>query len=135
MNEKPAPVCCVICLNSSNEVLFIKRGKEPFRDKWSLISGIGYAKKKLTPEQGVHDEVMWDVAAQPFKIEYLFTVSGDDSEIKVFKAEVEPQDVAPREPDVLDTQWCTLNEVSKLGELGFEHSEILQRFSEHQSNQ
>lgn len=134
MNKKQVAVCCVICLNKNKEVLLIKRGKEPFRDKWSLISGVGYAKKKLTPEQGVHDEVVWDVTAQPFEIEYLFTVTGDYSEIKVFKADVEQQDVVPREPDVLDAQWCSLDEVSKLDELGFEHSEILRKFSEHQSN-
>jgi ADP-ribose pyrophosphatase YjhB (NUDIX family) len=130
MNKENVPVCCVICINENGEILLIKRGKEPFRDKWSLISGVGYAKKNLTPEQGVYDEVVWDVIAQPFEVEYLFAITGDESEIQVFKAEVEPQDVAPREPDVPDAQWYSLDEVSKLGELGFEHSEILRMFSE-----
>lgn len=49
MNTIPT-VCCVIVVNNDNRILLIKRGRDPYVNKWSLISGIGYIKKGITIE-------------------------------------------------------------------------------------
>ena len=128
MNINKMIVCCVVCLNEDGKILLIKRGREPYKNTWALIGGVGYAKKDLTPAQGVFDEVTGDVLAEPTSVEYLFTLSNEDVEIQVFKANVDSGKVAAQAPYVLDIKWCTVNEIKELGELAFEHSIILKKF-------
>jgi len=128
MNKNKAIVCCVICLSEDGKILFIKRGRDPYKGKWSLIGGVGYSKQNLTPEQGVYLEVVGDVVAEPSDVEYLFTISYDNEDVQVFQAHVDSQKVTPQIPYAVDVAWCSENEIKELGELAFEHSDILDKF-------
>jgi len=128
MNKSKQVVCCVICLNEVGEILLIKREREPYKNKWSLISGVGYLKHGLTPEQGVHAEVVCDVLAVPSDVEYLFTLSHSEGNTKVFGAYIESIKVTPQSPYVTEVAWCSRGDVESFGKLAFEHSDILDKF-------
>lgn len=128
MNTSPI-VCCVIVLNENNEILLIKRGKEPYINKWSLISGIGYSKKGMTPIEGVVDEVVGDVTALPFNIKNLFSVQDNSQIVLVFSAQVNKSEVIPVSPYVSELKWFTKNELRNLDNLAFDHEEVLNGYT------
>jgi 8-oxo-dGTP diphosphatase len=127
MNILPT-VCCVIVLDDNNKILLIKRGREPYKNNWSLISGIGYIKKGKSLEEGVIDEVVGDVTALPTNIKKLFSINKDSQEVAVFSAQVNKEEVASASPHVTDMKWCNEDELSNFNELAFDHGEILMKY-------
>ncbi len=103
-------------------------GREPFINKWSLVSGVGYAKKRKTVEEGVIDEVSWDIRAIPFDIKKLFSINKNSQKMVVFSAKVNEEHVAPTPPHVVDIKWCTDDELRNFEDLAFEHQYVLKRY-------
>lgn len=124
IRSKDIKPICVVVLNSKDELLFIKRGREPYENQWALISGIGYIKKGLSLEEGVADEVMGDVGIKPTDIKFLFSLE----DTLVYEAKVDEHEVSPQPPHVLDSTWKSINQTSELGPLAFEHEEILEKY-------
>lgn len=122
-------VCCVIVLNDKKEILFIKRGKEPYKNNWALISGIGYAKMGPTIEDGAKEEVVGDVGVYPTEVEKLFDIKSGDQDVQVFLARVNVESFKPQAPNTVDWTWRSLDKVEELGDLAFNHREILERLS------
>jgi ADP-ribose pyrophosphatase YjhB (NUDIX family) len=127
MNSLPA-VCCVIVSDQDNRILLIKRGRDPYLNKWSLISGIGYIKKGKTPEEGVVDEVVGDVSALPTNIKNLFSIYSDSQKVIVFSAQVNKEKTIIASPHVTDLKWCTEDELGNFDDLAFDHGEILKKY-------
>lgn len=128
MNKLPT-VCCVIVLDKDNNILLVKRGREPHMNKWSLISGTGYTKKEKTLEEGVVDEVFGDIGVLPLNIKKLFSIRIDSQEVVVFIAYVNRDGVIAIPPYVVDICWCTKEEISSFRDLAFDHEAILEKFT------
>jgi len=85
-------------------------------------------KKEFNTRAGCVFGSSWDVVAEPSGVEYLFTISYNKEDVQVFQAHVDSQKVTPQIPYAVDVAWCSENEIKELGELAFEHSDILDKF-------
>jgi ADP-ribose pyrophosphatase YjhB (NUDIX family) len=128
--EKIPTVCCVIIINKKEEILFIKRGRDPYKGQWALISGIGYAKQGLTIEEATEIEVFGDIKVRPFNIKKLFKINDKHQDIVVFEASVDEKKISPVAPYAEDYIWKSLNKIIELGDLAFDNQKVLQRYSE-----
>jgi ADP-ribose pyrophosphatase YjhB (NUDIX family) len=128
--KKLPTVCCVIVLdsNNNNEILLTKRGRNPSKGKWGLISGIGYLDEGMTVEEGVAFEVLGDVKAKPVNITKQFTVIELSQEIVVFTAEVKRDDIIFQTPHVMGIKWCLADKNIETQDLAFNHSNILDKY-------
>lgn len=125
--NKPTTTIAII-RNDQGELLLIKRGREPYKNHWSLVSGIGESRKGLDPKDAVLGEVLWDVGTPLLNHEELFSIGigGDQftDNITVFVGSVNESGIKLRPGYSVAFQWLSLEEA--LGyELAFEHAEIL----------
>jgi len=127
MNTSPT-VCCVIVLDEDGRILLIKRGRDPYVNKWSLISGIGYAKKGKAVEEGVVDEVIGDIMALPINIKKLFSIYDDSQKVVVFSAQVKNGETILASSHVTDWKWCAEGELGNFDDLAFDHGNILKKY-------
>lgn len=97
-------------------------------NKWALVSGVGYAKKGKTIEEGVVDEVVGDVVATPSQIKRLSSLDDNSQEVIVFSAQVNVNEVVPVAPHANGLMWCDESEFPDLSDLAFDHGEILSRY-------
>jgi len=131
MNKEHPDVCCVIVQNHSGEILLIKRGREPYKDMWSLISGIGYTKQGLSLEDGVKTEVIGDIKVVPENTKHLFDIVDDNlQKVSVYSAEVGNQEILPQKPYVTEVKWFNIKDISSLVQLAFGHNRVLSKFTE-----
>lgn len=121
-------VCCVIVLDKDQRILLIKRGKDPHMNKWALISGVGYAKKGMTCEEGVIDEVTGDIATPPTTVKRLFLVEDTSQEVLVFSAEIDKDCMKPVLPHATGAKWISPDELDNHDDLAFGHTKILKRY-------
>lgn len=126
---------CAIVINDKNQLLLIKRGREPFAGYWALISGIGETKKGMVPEQAVLGEVECDLQTA-FDGEFLFTIPIHNDkfvyETVVFIGKVDGSKIKINPPFSLDYKWFSLDKIKKLGRLAYEHNEIIDKYIEKQ---
>jgi ADP-ribose pyrophosphatase YjhB (NUDIX family) len=127
MTQLP-PVCCVIVTNSNQEVLLIRRARDPHKNHWALISGIGYSKKGLSLEEGVTDEVEGDIGTPPFDVKRLFTVKDGKQDIVVFQASIDEDSVSLNPKFVKEYVWKSREDLSQAGDFAFNHREILDKY-------
>ncbi len=125
---------CAIITNDKKEILFIKRGREPFARHWALVSGIGESKKGLDPEQAILGEVMGDIKTPILDPKLIFVLLVPEDygvdEIFVFSGSVDESSIQPNPPYTLDHIWCAPDDIPNLGKLAFEHTTIVQKFLE-----
>ncbi len=135
---KPQAIA-VLVVNDHNEVLLIKRGQEPFRERWALISGTGSTRKGLPPKEAAKEEISWDIQTGPLgEPKFLFYLPSDNkelaSEVLVFMAKVNTHKIKIRKPFVLEYAWANENNIEKFYPLAFEHGEVVNRYFKRQSN-
>ena len=110
------------------KVLLIKRGIEPFKDKWALPGGFvridesleDSAKRELQEETGVKDvyleqlftfgDIKRDPRGRVITISYMALVNSDNIKLKATT-------------DALETRWFTIN---KIPTLAFDHKKIFE---------
>ena len=130
--QKKTRVACAIILNHKNQVLFIKRGRDPFLHHWALISGMGGFEGGSSPEQAVAREVECDIRTSLLntKFEFVFFVPDDSrvTEIIVYSGSVHQPSIRTHPPFSLEYTWRTLENYKNLGQLAFEYTEIMKRF-------
>ncbi len=123
---------CAIITNEQNQILLIKRGREPFLGHWALISGIGATKKGLPPEKAVIDEVKCDLQTLFFEHKLLFTlpVLNDNfvNEVSVFIGKVAESKIIMHPPFSLEYKWFSPNEIRNMAPLAFSHNKIIEKF-------
>ncbi len=123
---------CAIIVNKRDEILLIKRGREPHKDKWALVSGIGESKKGLSPETAVMGEVSWDLGTDSFKGEKIFSipVKDDDQtdEVIVFLGEVNQSEIKLHPGHSSEYKWVLKKNLQEFTNLAFDHEVIIKKY-------
>ncbi len=128
--EQPLIVTSAIILNGKNELLLVKRAREPFKDFWGLIGGKGAFKFTKDPADAVKREVKGDINCD-FEPEF-FTYSFEDFGMPTLtlfyygKIKGEPI-ITPKY--ISDFKWVTSKEAVEM-KLGFDNNRILRKFLE-----
>lgn len=121
---------CAIILNDLGEILLIRRGREPYKDFWALISGIGETKKGLTPDAAVLGEVYCDLQTKILEPKRLFSIDVKDEivdEIIVFTGKVDESRISMHPPYSLEYRWISPEEARRM-KLAFEHAEVIEKY-------
>ncbi len=126
---------CAIVENATGQILLIKRGRDPFKGSWALISGIGESKKGIPPDVGIVGEVRWDIGTDTFRGERLFALPIDDDpytdELVVFLGHIDPRVPITMRPGFsFDYKWVDRTDTQAFKNLAFEHPAIIQRYLE-----
>ena len=123
---------CAIVINEKGEVLLIKRGREPYKNHWALISGTGESKKGRLPEVAVIGEVNCDLSTNSFKGKCIFSVPVEDDEftdeVIIFAGKVDEKEIKINPGFSEDFRWVSLTDAKVLGNLAFEHSRIIAEY-------
>jgi len=123
---------CAIIMNHKGELLLTKRAREPFAGCWALPSGIGEAKKGLSPVEAVIGEVAADLRTA-FQCKELFTLPIENDnhvyETVVFAGSVDESKIICDPRYSLGYQWISPETIDDIGQLAFEHNEIITRYS------
>lgn len=122
---------CAIISNNKNEFLLIKRAREPFKNQWALISGIGYTKITEDLDNAIKAEVKGDIGCD-FVGKYSHTISINNDatidKIIVYSGNIDSQEVKITKRLVSDYKWFSKEEILSLDILAFEHLKILKKF-------
>ena len=128
--ESPQIVVVSIIVRK-NKFLLVKRAREPFKNHWSIISGLSVMNKKYSsdPLQASNDEVLGDIKCEFTNSKfytYIFS-KGDRPTISlIFFGQIKGTPIINTKY-VSDYKWFSIDEVRNL-DLAFEHREILQQF-------
>jgi ADP-ribose pyrophosphatase YjhB (NUDIX family) len=123
--------------NSGYKVLFIKRGKEPFKGKWALPGGrieqkdatlVDAALRELKEETGI-------TVNDPNKLEFVTTVGNSTRDPRgfcltnVFHLHLDrcPKNVKAGD-DAVDYQWSYISSTKTRKDIAFDHKEIISSF-------
>ncbi len=122
-----------IIVNDANEILLIKRGREPFKDCWSLVGGIGESRKGRLPEEVICNEVLWDLGTKFLNSRFLFSVPVENDErtdeVLVFVGNVDESEIQTRPGYTDDHSWFSLEKIEEYKDtLAFENFEIIDRY-------
>ncbi len=128
---------CAIILNNKGNILLIKRGREPYKGYWSLISGIGESKKGIPTKLGIIEEVNCDLRTNSFKGKYIFSlpVCNDKftDQIDVFLGKVNEKEIRMHPGFTTDYKWVSKKDTKIFNNLAFEHSRIIKDFLKRES--
>ena len=125
--DSPLLVTAAI-ITDDDKILLIKRGRDPFKGKWSLIGGRGAFKTDKDPEDAVKTEVQIDIGCgfSPTFFGYNF-VKFEIPTVTMFFHGPISGNITPSLKHVEEFKWFDPDEIEKL-DLAFDHEEILQRF-------
>ncbi len=126
--KQPLLVTAAIIADQNN-VLLVKRAREPFKGYWSFIGGIGGFEHSSDPEEVVKMEVKGDIQClfHPIFFGYSYYNSSDIKSIVLyFYGSITGTPIInPRY--VSEYKWFSMEEAVNL-ELAFDHQAILKRF-------
>ena len=129
---KKYKTACAIIVNNKGEILLSKRGREPFKGYWALISGIGGSKKGLTHEIGVIKVVSADLGTNSFQGKYLFSlpIKKDEmtDEVIVFMGKINEDEIKIQPKFSQGIKWVSKNKIEEFKNLAFEHSQIINKY-------
>lgn len=124
--------CVIFGYDGQNlKVLLIKRGAEPFKDKWAFPGG--FLKMNETLEEGARRELMEETSFCPDVLEqfHAFSSINRDPRERVitvaFYALVKPGEVRGGD-DAAEAQWFNIHEMPPLA---FDHNEIFKMALKH----
>ncbi len=131
LNMKKLTTTCAIITNNKDEILLVKRGREPYKGKWSLISGIGESRKGLLPEEAILGEVRGDIGAKFLNSERVLSmgIGGDQltDEVIIFRGNIEESEIKLKPIYSEEYKWIPLDK-ALLEDLAFEHNDILEEY-------
>jgi ADP-ribose pyrophosphatase YjhB (NUDIX family) len=128
--SQPQIVCAAV-IEKKGKLLLVKRGREPFKEYWAFISGIGGFEKASDPDEVVKLEVKGDVNCT-FEGEFLCynyeenekpqlvmyyagTIQGDPLKAELNKA------------ITLEVKWFTIEEAKDM-RLAYDNKKILEYY-------
>lgn len=127
-------IATAIIVNNKGEVLLSKRGRDPFKGCWALVSGVGESKKGYPPEIGVIAEVLCDLGTKSFKGDYFFSLPVENDEIidgnVVFVGTVNVDEIVLDPIYSQEIKWVSPNSKEEFENLAFEHSLIIKKYLE-----
>ncbi len=122
---------CAIVLNKNNEALLIKRGREPFKDYWALVSGIGESKKGVPPDDAIKGEIAGDLGTKSFVGSQIFSlpVKNDETtdEVIVYVGRINESEIVFKPGYSEDFRWVAMDKLV-LENLAFEHTDIIKKY-------
>ena len=122
---------CALILNKNNEVLLIKRGRDPFKNFWALISGIGESKKGLPPDEAIKGEITWDLGTKSFVGSRVFSLPIENDEITdeiiVYAGQINESEIVLKPGFSEETKWVSLEQAIQQ-QLAFEHVKIIEKY-------
>lgn len=125
-------IACAIIINDNGDILLTKRGRDPFKGKWALISGIGESIKGFSPEKGIVEEVRNDLGTDSFKGKYSFRIPigndllADENVVLVGKIDEKAIKLDPKFS--VGIKWVSEKNIKEFEDLAFEHSEIIKKY-------
>ena len=127
---KPSLTVDLIIINQNREILLIKRGKDPFKDKWAFPGGFVNENEPL--EVAARRELAEETTIAEIGELHQFKTFGDPGRdprgwvvTVAFAARVEQKLNAVGSDDAAEAQWFKLDE---LPELAFDHAQILEEY-------
>lgn len=125
---------CAIIENDKREILLTKRAREPFKNCWALVSGIGESKKDIKPEIGVIEEINCDLGTKSFRGKFLFSLPIENdpitNKIDIFVGKISKSEIKIQTKFSADIKWVAKNQVNEFANLAFEHSKIIKKYLE-----
>ena len=118
-----------------NQVLLVKRAREPFSKYWALPSGVGAFEKTSNPEEAVKLEVKWDLDCDfnPIFFTYKFEDLGIPTIILFFSGGIKGEPKITHSEFVSEFKWFSQDNMAKM-KLAFCHNEIIERFFRYGNN-
>jgi ADP-ribose pyrophosphatase YjhB (NUDIX family) len=121
---------CAVILNDNNEVLLIKRGRNPHKGMWAFVSGIFETGKGYPPDEAVKREVAWDLGTSSFNGKRLFSfpIENDEEtdEVIVYTGKINESEIHLKPGFSEDIQWVPIEQAVHQN-LAFEHSGIIKK--------
>lgn len=117
-------VTAAIILNENN-ILLVKRAREPYKGYWSFIGGVGAFDHTSDPIEAVKLEVMADINCkfQPRFFMYNYQVFDVPTVTLFFYGPISGEPKIEQKY-VEEYKWFDLEEANKM-ELGFDHNKVL----------
>ena len=132
MTQKKNKITCAIIVNAKGDLLLTKRGREPFKGKWALISGIGESLKGIIPEAGIVEEVRCDIGTTSFKGKYILSLPIQNDpmtgELMVFEGRINEHEIEIQQEFSQGYKWVPRKNLEEFENLAFEHSQIIKRY-------
>ncbi len=128
---KKVKTTCALILNHNNEVLLIKRGRDPYKGYWALVSGIFESQKGLPPDEAIKKEIKWDLGTQSFVGSRIFSIPILDDEtsdeVIVYAGSINELEIQLKPGFSEEMKWSSL-EQSAEEHLAFEHALIIKKY-------
>jgi 8-oxo-dGTP diphosphatase len=126
---------CALIINDAGEVLLIKRDREPYKNCWALVSGIGASKEGKSPQMAVLEEVRCDLSTELLNSKKIFSTPVTDDpytdEVIVFLGNINTSELKVRPGFSSDYRWISLaSNKENFDNLAFEHGQILRDYIE-----
>lgn len=131
---KKYTTACAIIKNDKDEILLSKRGREPFKNYWALISGIGANKNGMESEIGVIQEVKADLNTNSFQGKFLFSLplknDPKSNKVDVYIGKINESEIKVNPVYSAGIKWVLINDKDQFQNLAFEHSKIIEKYLE-----
>ncbi len=132
--EQPLIVTSAIIVNEKNELLLVKRAREPFKDYWGFIGGKGAFKFTKDPIEAVKIEVKGDIGCdfEPKFFTYNFENFGIPTLTLFYYGEIKGE-LRITERYISEFKWFNPEEANKV-DLCFDNKKILKMWIENKSH-
>lgn len=113
------------------KILLLKRDNHPYKDKWSLPGGFVDTKNDATTEDTALRKIIEKTKVTPPYLEQLQTFSSNKRDPRGWSATVAYfsliayQETEPHLTQEGDTQWISLDNLSDIQPLAFDHQQII----------
>jgi len=126
-----AKTTCALILDDKNNVLLIKRGRDPYNGCWALVSGVFESRKGLPPNDAIKKEIEWDLGTSSFTGSQIFSMpilqDAITDEIIVYAGHINVEDIKLKPEFSEEIRWVPLTEASQES-LAFEHAKIIEEY-------
>ncbi len=115
---------------TKENILLVKRARDPYRNYWSFPSGVGFSRFEDDPKKAVVKEVESDIncafSVNGLVTEFQETLTDNALPIYVYYGKINGQPIINREY-ILQVRWFHFEEARR-ETLAFEHNKILNKF-------
>lgn len=120
----------IAIISEKNKALLVKRAREPFKEFWSFVGGIGAFKYHPDPMDAVKREVKADLDCEfePNFLNYFIEKSNDPIIRFAFYGKING-DIKINKEYVIEARWFSFDEIKNM-KLAFNNNEILNHFLE-----